>query len=187
MDVTATTATTTFSIFMQEAWGYYVLDDVSVTAAVTPGIETAAGATQDIEAPMTAGIWLHVAASLDDATGAMRLYIDGNQVAGFSDVVGLEAHTETDDYREGGINDYVHKIAKETKFPNLTLKRGLTDATGLWDWYKDVIAGDIRRKTVSLVLLDSQRHEKWRWIFSEWRRLQRAECPRRLLSRLGGA
>jgi phage tail-like protein len=93
--------------------------------------------------------------------------IDGNQVAGFSDVAGLEAHTETDEYREGGTNDYVHKIAKETKFPNLTLKRGLTDATGLWDWYKDVIAGDIRRKTVSLVLLDSRRQEKWRWIFSD--------------------
>jgi phage tail-like protein len=93
--------------------------------------------------------------------------IDGNQVAGFSDVAGLEAHTETDEYREGGTNDYVHKIAKETKFSPLTLKRGLTDATGLWDWYKDVVAGDIRRKTVSLVLLDSQRQEKWRWIFSD--------------------
>jgi phage tail-like protein len=93
--------------------------------------------------------------------------IDGNQVAGFSDVAGLEVHTETDEYREGGTNDYVHKIAKETKYPNLTLKRGLTDATGLWDWYKDIVAGDIRRKTVSLVLLDSQRREKWRWIFSD--------------------
>ena len=93
--------------------------------------------------------------------------IDGNQVAGFSDVAGLEVHTETDEYREGGTNDYVHKIAKETKFPNLTLKRGLTDATGLWDWYKDVVAGDIRRKTVSVLLLDSQRQEKWRWIFSD--------------------
>jgi len=93
--------------------------------------------------------------------------IDGNQVAGFSDVVGLEAHTETDDYREGGTNAYVHKIAKETKYPNLTLKRGLTDATGLWDWCRDVVAGEVRRETVSVILLYSQRQEKWRWIFSD--------------------
>ena len=65
---------------------------------------------------------------------------------------GLEVHTETEDFREGGINDYVHKIAKETKYPNLTLKRGITDATGLWDWYKEVVAGTIQRKTVSVIL-----------------------------------
>lgn len=93
--------------------------------------------------------------------------IDGTQVGGFSDVAGLESRTETDDFREGGTNDYVHKIAKETKYPNLTLKRGLTDDAKLWEWYKDVRAGDIKRKTVSLVLLDSQRTEKWRWTFSE--------------------
>lgn len=93
--------------------------------------------------------------------------IDGTQVGGFSDVSGLETRTETDDYREGGTNHYVHKIAKETKYPNLTLKRGLTDATGLWDWCQDVVAGQIRRRTVSVILLDAQRQEKWRWVFSD--------------------
>jgi len=93
--------------------------------------------------------------------------IDGTEVGGFSDAAGLEARTETDDYREGGTNDYVHKIAKETKYPNLTLKRGLTDKTELWNWHKDVVAGVILRKTVSVILLDSQRQEKWRWIFSD--------------------
>ena len=93
--------------------------------------------------------------------------IDGTRVGGFSEVTGLERRTEVDDYREGGVNDYVHRIAKETRYPNLTLKRGITDKTDLWSWHQQVIAGDIRRKTVSLVLLDSLGREKWRWIFSD--------------------
>lgn len=91
--------------------------------------------------------------------------INGTQVGGFSEVTGLEVRTEVDEYREGGVNDYVHKIAKETRYQNLTLKRGITDSTELWEWHQQVVEGDIERKTVSVVLLDSQRQEKWRWVF----------------------
>lgn len=93
--------------------------------------------------------------------------INGVQIGGFSDVAGLEVRTEFDEYREGGVNDYVHKIAKETRYPNLTLKRGITDALEFWVWHQLVVNGVIERKTVSVVLLDSQRREKWRWIFRE--------------------
>lgn len=93
--------------------------------------------------------------------------INGTQVGGFSEVTGLEVRTELDEYREGGVNNYVHKIAKETRYPNLTLKRGITDATGLWEWHQQVVDGDIQRKTVSVVLLDSKRQEKWRWVFRD--------------------
>ena len=93
--------------------------------------------------------------------------INGTQVGGFSEVTGLEVRTEFDEYREGGVNDYVHKIAKETRYPNLTLKRGITDATELWEWHQQVVSGDIQRKTVSVVLLDALRQEKWRWIFRD--------------------
>lgn len=93
--------------------------------------------------------------------------INGTRVAGFSEVTGLERRTEVDDYREGGVNDYVHKIAKETRYPNLTLKRGITDVTDLWEWHQKVINGEVQRKTVSLVLLDSRGLEKWRWIFTD--------------------
>lgn len=93
--------------------------------------------------------------------------INGTQVGGFADVAGLEVRTEVDEHREGGVNDYVHKLAKETRYPNLTLRRGITDASGLWDWHKDVVNGFIRRKTLSVVLLDAQRREKWRWVFAD--------------------
>jgi phage tail-like protein len=93
--------------------------------------------------------------------------INGTLVGGFSEVTGFERRTEVDDYREGGVNDYVHKIAKETRYPNLTLKRGITDLTNLWQWHQQVISGQIERKTVSVILLDSLGMEKWRWIFSD--------------------
>lgn len=93
--------------------------------------------------------------------------INGTQTAGFSEVTGLEARTETEDYREGGVNDYVHKIAKETRYANVTLKHGITDDTILWDWCNAVRSGRVERKTLSVILMDSQRSEKWRWIFRD--------------------
>jgi phage tail-like protein len=93
--------------------------------------------------------------------------INGTLVGGFSEVTGLEVRTEVDDHREGGVNDYVHKIAKETKYPNLTLKRGITDKTDLWDWHQQVVLGDVERKTVSVVVLDVTGKEKWRLIFRD--------------------
>jgi len=93
--------------------------------------------------------------------------INGTQTAGFSEVTGLEARTETEDYREGGVNDYVHKIAKETRYSNLTLKRGITDDPSMWDWCNSVRTGIVERKTISIVLRDSLRNEKWRWVFRD--------------------
>lgn len=93
--------------------------------------------------------------------------INGTQAAGFSEVTGLEARTETEDYREGGVNDYVHKIAKETRYNNVTLKHGITDDTSLWDWCNTVRSGRVERKTLSVVLMDPQRNEKWRWVFRD--------------------
>ena len=93
--------------------------------------------------------------------------INSTRVGGFSEITGLEVRTEVDEQREGGVNDYVHKIAKETRYPNLTLKRGITDKTDLWDWHQQVVLGEIQRKTVSVVVLDVQGQEKWRLIFRD--------------------
>lgn len=87
-------------------------------------------------------------------------------VAGFSEVSGLQAETETEDYHEGGVNNFVHRLPKATKFPNLVLKRGITDSFFLWEWHQKVIAGQVERHNGSVVLLDNTYVEKWRWNFS---------------------
>jgi phage tail-like protein len=91
--------------------------------------------------------------------------IQGLVVGGFSEVSGLSAETEFDEQREGGVNEFVHKFPKLTKYPNLTLKRGITDSDKLWQWHHDVTIGKVQRTTIHLVLLDSEGNEKWRWSF----------------------
>jgi len=93
--------------------------------------------------------------------------INGTRAGGFSEVTGLEVRTEVDEQREGGTNNYVHKIAKETHYPNLTLKRGITDKTDLWAWHQQIVQGEIVRKQLSVILVDAVGAEKWRWVFDE--------------------
>ena len=92
--------------------------------------------------------------------------INGMQVGGFSEVSGLQAETEVEDFREGGVNDYVHKLAKGTKYSNVILKRGITDAIELWNWHQDVVNGKIEKKDIAVILNDVKKNEKCRWLFS---------------------
>ena len=95
-----------------------------------------------------------------------KVEITGLVVGGFSEVSGLQVETEVEDYREGGLNHYVHKLPGPSRYPtNLTLKHGLTDIDGLWKWHQEVVQGLIKRKKVSILLYDSARKEKWRWDF----------------------
>jgi phage tail-like protein len=89
--------------------------------------------------------------------------IDGTEAGGFQTIGGIERQTKVEPYREGGVNDYEHQLAVGTTYPALVLKRGLADVS-LWDWHQDVIAGTIRRRTVSVLLLDDSGDEAWRWI-----------------------
>jgi phage tail-like protein len=91
--------------------------------------------------------------------------IDDLIVGGFSEVSGLQAETEFEEIREGGVNDRVHKVPKVTKYPNIVLKRGITDSDVLWKWHQDVVDGKIRRKGVYVALLDAEGLERWRWSF----------------------
>lgn len=91
--------------------------------------------------------------------------IQGLIVGGFSEVSGLQAETEIEPITEGGVNDYVHKLPKITKYPNITLKRGITDSDALWNWHQDVVNGIIKRKSGFIILLDCEGNEKWRWSF----------------------
>lgn len=94
--------------------------------------------------------------------------IDGLVAGGFQEVTGLQAEIEVQDYREGGVNEFVHKFAGPVKYSsNLVLKWGITDARALWNWYWDVMHGKVERKNVSVLLLDQTGQEKRRWNFEK--------------------
>jgi phage tail-like protein len=90
----------------------------------------------------------------------------GNLItAGFSDASGVSVETETEEYREGGVNEYVHLFPKGTKYQNIVLKRGITDSHALWAWHRDVVNGKIQRKSGRIILYDQEGNEKWHWVF----------------------
>ncbi len=63
--------------------------------------------------------------------------ISGNTVfakAGFQQVSGLQMSTEVIEYREGGDNLTVSKSPGLTKFEPITLQRGMSEDTDMWDW-----------------------------------------------------
>jgi phage tail-like protein len=92
--------------------------------------------------------------------------IKGLVVGGFSEVTGLRSEIEVKDYREGGQNDFVHKLPGPTKYPsNLILKHGLVYDETLYDWYWWVSIGIIERRNGSIILLDGTREEVGRFNF----------------------
>ncbi|HEX2090907.1 MAG TPA: phage tail protein [Longimicrobiaceae bacterium] len=93
--------------------------------------------------------------------------IDGLVVGGFQEVTGLQVETEVEDYREGGVNEYVHRLAGPTRYPsNLVLKKGLTDVESLWKWHQQVVRGDVRRRNGSVYLLDRKGLPAMWWNFT---------------------
>jgi phage tail-like protein len=90
--------------------------------------------------------------------------LDGLAAGGFSEVSGLAAELEVLDYREGGVNEYVHRLAGPVRHPsNLTLRRGLTADGDLWDWWSDTASGRVRRRNASILLLAADRSIARRW------------------------
>ncbi len=59
----------------------------------------------------------------------------------FSEVGGLTAQIETEEYYEGGRNVGPHQFVKRGKYPNVTLRRGVTFNTDIWDWYYQALNG----------------------------------------------
>lgn len=94
--------------------------------------------------------------------------LDNDIVAHFTECTGLQAETEVDEYAEGGENRFRHKLPKASRFGNLTLRRGLTDSSALWDWYdarsEGKFTGKARRRPVAVILWDGpNRRQVWRW------------------------
>jgi phage tail-like protein len=94
------------------------------------------------------------------------LEIEGVKKA-FSECSGLGANTNPVEYREGGVNKTVRKIPGLKKFSSITLKRGVTIDSALWDWRKSVLDGQIVRKDGSITLLDEVGQEALRWNFAQ--------------------
>lgn len=95
-----------------------------------------------------------------------RVEFEHVQHGGFARVKGLARDTKVDTYREGGVNDFERKFAGLTSFGNLVLEHGLVDPY-LWSWHEDVVQGRVKRRPITVTLLDVAGDEAWRWVFEE--------------------
>lgn len=95
-----------------------------------------------------------------------RVAIEGKEVGAFSEVRGLQVQVDVHEYREGGLNEYPHKLAGPIKYPsNLILKHGLMAADVLWQWQQEIVNGVVNRHGGSIVLLDQAGNKRWCWYF----------------------
>jgi len=83
--------------------------------------------------------------------------VAGLVVGGFREVTGLSSSIDLHEYEEGGVNGYLHKIPGKTRYENLVLSRGMTELDTLYGWYDDVCHGVIKRRDISIMLLDQRR------------------------------
>ena len=92
-----------------------------------------------------------------------RLEIDGITQAGFSEATGFDISIDAIDYREGNEATHVRKLPGLTKYGNVTLKWGITDSMELYNWHQQIVAGDVQRKNLAIVVIDEAGGDKARF------------------------
>ena len=93
-----------------------------------------------------------------------RIEIKSLTVGGFSECTGLQVETEIEEHREGGLNEYSHKLPKGSKYGTISLKRGFINSDELWTWNQNVVDGvKDQRKDLSIILTDRQGKDICRW------------------------
>jgi phage tail-like protein len=85
---------------------------------------------------------------------------DGQEVAAFTEVTGLDSENTPIEYREGADpTAAVRQLPGIEKYPPVQLKRGITGSTALWDWRKEVRDGGSTFppfRNVTIKLLDEK-------------------------------
>jgi len=88
--------------------------------------------------------------------------IEGIASGGFTRVKGLSRELKIESYREGGVNEYEHKLVTQVTHPVVVLERGLA-LDDLWKWALAAADGDIKRKTVWIRLQNEANERMWAW------------------------
>ena len=106
-----------------------------------------------------------------------RVEIDGLTVGSFSECSGLTAEVNVVEYREGTDTSLTtRKLQGLQKYSTITLKRGYTQNTELWNWYRNIVNGVADRRNGSIILMDEERNDVMRWsITNAW--IRKIEGP----------
>jgi phage tail-like protein len=110
----------------------------------------------------------HVLAATDGVPSTIDVIaaVGGALIAGFTECSGLETSLETEDYREGGLNDRVRRFPTRVSWSNIVLKTGIGLTDGLWKWHAAYANGTGKRRDGIIVLENDQHVPLKMWQFS---------------------
>lgn len=84
----------------------------------------------------------------------------------FQEVTGLAAEITVEELKEGGLNEYAHKLPSGAKYGNLVLKRGYIHDSTVSEWCRKAIENfSFETKTVTVSLLNEQHETLANWQF----------------------
>jgi phage tail-like protein len=84
----------------------------------------------------------------------------------FYECTGLEISFEVLEYREGGNNDFVHRLPGRVQYPNLVLSRGVTKDETLQKWFWATHT-EADRKEITVTLNSSDAAAQRTWTFAD--------------------
>lgn len=95
--------------------------------------------------------------------------IQGVTQAAFTECQLPSLTIETLDIKEGGQNQYVHRLPVRVKPGTLKLRRGITRGLELLNWYLEVLQGHMEQapRQVIVVMYDAQLAEVAQWYFHD--------------------
>jgi len=96
--------------------------------------------------------------------------LDGITRAGFRECSGLESSQNAKEYREGtDKNLALRKMPGLNTHSDITLSRGITSDSKLWEWRAKAMKGMVERHNISITLLDDLGNPKITWnLFECW-------------------
>jgi phage tail-like protein len=96
--------------------------------------------------------------------------VDGESIGLFGEITGLEVNVDTVTYAEGGENGFLHRLPGRLTWPNIVLKRGITNSDALFAWVNKTAGPGFESNTdkltrttaaITLVGTDGTRLRSW--------------------------
>jgi phage tail-like protein len=90
----------------------------------------------------------------------------------FQTVAGLNVEYDTESFKEGGENRFEHKLPVRTKYPDLSLKRGLLTDSKVIEWVLDALQNrEFDPVQIQITLLNEEHEPLRTWsVFKAWPR-----------------
>jgi phage tail-like protein len=98
-------------------------------------------------------------------TNRFYVEIQDEIAASFTECSGLGVQIKKNVFREGGVNDQQRVYLGQAEFTDVTLKRGITDHQGFWNWLNELFdeTKATKRKNVNILLFDRSGETMMSW------------------------